>query len=341
MLKFVFDLHGTILDDKRRVKNDALVAFEVLSRLYPEASFTIASGARLSQVEDAIRLIRYKLGRRIDFNIIANSGSVIKKSNGQLEVDSIDFNEYCNIVESIRNHAEKHLMVYRCDKRDYCIWPQSPVQSVIYHFLKQHGKKYFVEPSFLTDSHIREKIMTQKLMSILVVSPSMSRDVEKSIKGVGGQGLKASYSDKGLERFTLEISKNGKFGAINKLFGDTENIIYFGDSANDKECFQNAKLSFGFGKNYNAIKHATYLVDDFIQVLDALVFGQNKKVWKSSQIKREHLSQTPIQKAINAFLDMQDSRMKKYAYTHKYLSTNLKTEEDKNEKVDELVMGKV
>ena len=107
---YTFDLDGTLIDGKGELKDGVVEMFDEILANVKEPVFTIASGARINQVEAAMNKINARLKNgQARYNVVANSGSIIRTTSGKISINALKTCwKYPLIMEKCiyKNHKE-------------------------------------------------------------------------------------------------------------------------------------------------------------------------------------------------------------------------------------------
>ena len=283
-LKFVFDLDGTLIDKNQKLFSGVVKMFDEMLAKAPNASFTIASGSRLNQIEKITAEINQKLKNgKIDFNIISNAGSIVKRADGYMYRMPIKESDMKDVMRAVKESDDKAIMIFRTDEKDLMYLPKSLMEKGKHKLIDVIGKKYWLTPEYALTQQILNAIKDEKIYSAEIVSLTKRKSVfEKINKSLKTKSLKLSDS------MAMELSNCGKLEALKMLFvGDLSNMVYVGDGKNDIEPMQQAKVSYALGKKLEVLNSATFAITSHKQITDNLF--NDVDLTKSSQERKEQV----------------------------------------------------
>ena len=273
---FVFDMDGTLIDHEQKLKEGVVEMFQTIADNSPNATFTIASGARFNQILKTVNNINAGLkDRQINFNIISNTGAIIYQ-NDKIEKNHLDSSLIEQIFNIIKKYDENFIVLFRGTEEDYYLKQENPEFDKI---VKKHAniaKNFGIIAIEKTLNELSTLIKNQDVLSLEIVpSKNKNKVFEAIYEFCVNNNLNSSNAP-----FAIEISKLGKINAMAKIFNkkneqgeivaDFDNVVYMGDGANDVEAFKVVGISFGIGDDLEVVKHATFAIENYKQVTDFL-----------------------------------------------------------------------
>ena len=278
---YTYDLDGTLIDGKSEIKDGVIEMFDEILKNVKMPVFTIASGARVNQIDDVMRTINSRLKNgKIKYNVVANSGSLIRTTSGKTSINPLsgrDFMDICKIVKAISPNA---VVVYRTMLYDYMDFAENSVQKALHCAIQKFGPKFGVEPEEVLEKDILKIARNNEVMNILIMSlnPNDKKKIYNALKN--HFGISDIFVSDGT---AIDVSNFGKKNALTKRFGlDTvKKMVYVGDGKNDIEMLNTARYSFAVGKKLKVISQADYAITDFRQISDHLF--HNKDIAKESE----------------------------------------------------------
>ena len=273
---FVFDMDGTLIDHEQKLKEGVVEMFQTIADNSPNATFTIASGARFKQILKRVNNINARVNdRQINFNIISKTVAIIYQ-NDKIEKNHLDSSLIEQIFNIIKKYDENFIVLFRGTEEDYYLKQENPEFDKI---VKKHAniaKNFGIIAIEKTLNELSELIKNQDVLSLEIVpSKNKNKVFEAIYEFCINNKLNSSNAP-----FAIEISKLGKINAMAKIFNkkneqgeivaDFDNVVYMGDGANDVEAFKVVGISFGIGDDLDVIKHATFAIENYKQATDFL-----------------------------------------------------------------------
>ena len=273
---FVFDMDGTLIDHEQKLKEGVVEMFQTIADNSPNATFTIASGARFNQILKTVNNINAGLkDRQINFNIISNTGAIIYQ-NDKIEKNHLDSSLIEQIFNIIKKYDENFIVLFRGTEEDYYLKQDNPEIDKIVKKNAEMAKNFGIIAIEKTFNELSELIKNQDVLSLEIVpSKNKNKIFEEIYEFCINNKLNSSNAP-----FAIEISKLGKINAMAKIFNkkneqgeivaDFDNVVYMGDGANDVEAFKVVGISFGIGDDLDVVKHSTFAIENYKQATDFL-----------------------------------------------------------------------
>ena len=298
---YTFDLDGTLIDGKGELKDGVVEMFDEILANVKEPVFTIASGARINQVETAMNKINARLKNgQARYNVVANSGSIIRTTSGKMTINALtgrDCSAACNVVSTISPNS---IIIYRTMLYDYVEYPKNSTQKALHTILLNVGEKFGIEAQEVDEKDIVKLARGNEVMNILVIclNPKEKKQIFEALQNRFGIG-EISISD----GTAIDISTYGKKLALVKRFGaeTVKKMVYVGDGNNDIEMLSSARHSFGVGKKLKVVSEAVYAITNYKQITDNLFHG--KDLTEESKARIEFLKKTFLGKKIKIGFD--------------------------------------
>jgi len=298
---YTFDLDGTLIDSKGELKDGVVQMFDEILANVKAPVFTIASGARINQIEEAMSKINKGLKNgQVHYNVVANSGSIIRTTSGKETVNPLtgrDCSAVCNIVNTISPNS---IIIYRTMLYDYMEYPKNSTQKALHALLLNVGEKFGIEPEEVSEKDIVKFARGNEVMNILVIclNPKEKKQIFEALQNRFGIG-DINISD----GTAIDISTYGKKLALVKRFGieTVKKMVYVGDGKNDIEMLSSARHSFGVGKKLKVVSQAVYAVTNYKQITDSLF--HDKDLTEESKARIEFLKKTFLGKKIKIGFD--------------------------------------
>lgn len=233
----IFDLDGTLLNSKKRLSSRTL---ECLKKYKNE--IVLCTGRHWGGV------IHYRdlLNLDEDNYIIFDDGFYISRGNGEVLYKSEGFLQR-ELKELMNNICIDTYYVFT-EYTDYLV--ERNIALYLWNKLRNRSSKLKVV------RNEDEIIKSDKENLIKIYIPNI--DMAKL------DCIKEEYTLHKLDRMRLEILKCNKFCAIQKLCELTKtsmnDVMYFGDSINDIECFENLTYTIAMGNANEEIKKLSFKI---------------------------------------------------------------------------------
>ncbi len=236
---YVFDLDGTLLNSK---KNIGLKTLKVLEDI--KDKIVLCTGRHWEEVVGYIDLLN--LGKKNyiiyedGFYLSYASGEEICRSEAfeskEVEriIDSIESNRYCVFRECVDYLIEKNIILR------------------LWRMMRNKSSRLYITRSI-------KKVKRNNMQNFIKINiPNVNANKLKE--------LESKYTLHYLSNGDLDILKAqcNKFSAIKNLCECTntslDEVLYFGDSINDVECFENLRYTIAMGNAEKIIKNMAYKV---------------------------------------------------------------------------------
>ena len=267
---YTFDLDGTLIEDGGELKEGVVEMFDEILANVKDPVFTIASGARINQIQETMNKINSQLKNgKIRYNVVANSGSLISTTTGKMQINPLsgrDCSTICNVVKTINPNS---IVVFRTMLYDYMEYPETTTQKALHSLFLSVAPKFGIEAEEIPYKDIVKIARSEEVMNVLVLclDPKDKRKIYNALQSQFGVG-DISVTD----GTVIDISTYGKKLALVKRFGleTVKRMVYVGDGKNDIEMLESARHSYGVGKKLKVVSRASYAVSHYKQITDNL-----------------------------------------------------------------------
>ncbi|MBQ8749754.1 MAG: HAD hydrolase family protein [Clostridia bacterium] len=290
--KFVFDLDGTLIDNRGRLFDGVAEFFYYAIITYKEPKFMICTGNSVEKARQTIVKINKELAKNyhyksgIKFYISAFSGTVIYDENGNIiKNNTINNDRFLQIETTVKDITNNSYIFLCCKDGIYYLPPKTfSKQNLQAQILKLAQKinpscDYNIEPIKSEEYYKLVNLGKVHSLKVLSLDKQKKKEIFKTLNG-GFYGLSVN------DGFVIEVSAGSKLSAINSIFGyDLCDVVYMGNDFNDIEPMQACGKSFAFGNNEEVKKSATYALNQFAEV-NEIIFNKQSTKGRNKQNKK-------------------------------------------------------
>ena len=304
-LTLAFDVDGTLLDKKGKLDPNVLPIFEKTTP--SKTNFIFLTGGNVSLAESAINQIKSAVPtfNSTGFWIVANGGSQVRGPSGISQIETIVPTKVTNFISLARAYDKESFLIFTTEKGNFIMVPKSQFSKTAFWFYNKKDKAKgdaalnLQEIEYLSMGRDMKVVVSEIGEIQQVFIKSLKKDNKRKVFSILRQKVGQEYSV--YNGSQIAIPARNKASALQYILDTAkslpsntmpefvEDVVYFGDDANDVECLKKCKISVARGEqaSNDAKEAAKFCINNLEDFATHLYNGDYNDLFETPKTKKE------------------------------------------------------